>query len=119
MKKPRIKQVKKPWGGFDEFATNQKCTVKVITVNAGGKLSLQAHKRRNELWVALDSGLAAEIMGKKKRMAVGNPVFVPRGAKHRIHGGKRKARFLEVSFGRFSEKDITRFEDKYGRVGKR
>ncbi len=113
MKKP--KTVRKPWGKFEEFATNEKATVKIITVNKGGVLSLQSHRRREELWVALDSGLTAIINGKKKKLAKGKVVIVPRRAKHRMLASK-KARFLEVSFGHFNELDIKRYEDKYGRV---
>ena len=34
---------------------------------------------------------------------------------HRLKGGKKKAQVLEISFGKFSEKDLVRLEDKYGR----
>ena len=112
--KQRPKTVKKPWGRFDEYAKNEKVTVKIITVNTGGILSLQSHKNRKELWVALDSGLTATINNREKKLAKGQIAIIRKHAKHRIQAS-RKARFLEVSFGSFDENDIKRYEDKYGR----
>ncbi len=114
---PKHKTVLKPWGKFEEYATNKECTVKIITVNKGGVLSLQSHKKRKELWVALEEGLTAVINGKRKKLGKGETIIVPKKAKHRIMAS-RKARFLEISFGHFDENDITRYEDIYWRVKK-
>ncbi len=113
MKRPET--VKKPWGKFEEFTHNEKTTVKIITVKKGGILSLQSHRNRKELWVALDEGLVAMIGGKRKKLHIGQMAIVPRHARHRIMSS-RNARFLEISFGGFDENDIVRYEDAYGRV---
>ena len=115
MKKPKPKTVSKPWGKFIEYATNKKVTVKIIHVKKGGKLSLQSHKNRTEFWVALDEGLTVLVNGRKKRLKKGETAFVPRKAKHRVIASKN-ARFLEIAYGKFDEKDIKRFEDVYGRA---
>jgi len=112
-KRPKI--VKKPWGKFEEYTTNEKTTVKIITVNKEAILSLQSHKNRKELWLALDPGLTALIGNRKTRLKKGEIIMVPKKARHRIMASK-KARFLEISFGKFDENDITRYEDKYGRA---
>ncbi len=109
------KTINKPWGKFDEYCTNEKVTVKIISVNAEEILSLQSHKHRDELWIALDKGLIAEINGKKIELAIGQEVRIPAKTKHRISATKN-ARFLEISFGEFDEEDIIRYEDKYGRT---
>lgn len=108
------KEVKRPWGKFNTYAFNEKCTVKIITVNKGQILSLQKHKHRSERWIALDSGLTAQIGNKKIKLKLGQIVNIPKNTKHRVSSTK-KARFLEVSFGKFDEKDEIRLEDKYGR----
>ncbi len=113
--KGQVKVVLKPWGKFEEYATNARVTVKIITVKKGGVLSLQSHKGREEHWVALDAGLTAIINGRKRKLKKGQTVVVPRRARHRMMAS-RTARFLEVSFGHFDEEDITRYEDRYGRV---
>lgn len=114
-KKPKV--VQKPWGKFEEFATNKKVTVKIITVKKGGILSLQSHNHRSEMWVALDDGLSAQVHGKKIKMKPGQIVRIPKKAKHRISSVKT-ARFLEISSGKFDENDIIRYSDIYGRVSK-
>lgn len=115
-KKPLV--VQKPWGKFSQYTHNEKTTVKIIEVKKGESLSLQSHRQRDELWVALDDGLIVEINGKKTRAKKGREFFIPRRAKHRLSATKN-ARALEIAFGKFDEKDITRYEDKYGRQGTR
>ncbi len=113
-----IKTVKKPWGSFTRYTLNRKITVKIIEVKRGGKLSLQSHRNRDELWVALDDGIYTEIEGRTRKLSRGERVFVPRNSLHRLWSS-RNARVLEVSFGDFDERDIKRYEDIYGRAGRR
>ena len=115
MKKLKIATVKRPWGKFEQFVHNKKCTVKVITVKAGEMLSLQSHKKRAELWYALDSGLKVVKGSRKFTLKKGQTVFINRNEKHRLIGSGKGGRILEVSFGSFNEKDEKRYEDKYGR----
>ena len=91
---------------------------KILTLNPRQKLSLQSHTQRDELWVALDPGLEAVVGRKKIKLKVGQRVFIRRGVKHSLQSlnRKRKARVLEISFGKFDEKDITRYDDIYGRI---
>lgn len=110
------KYTKKPWGGFSQYAFNEQCTVKIIEVKKGETLSLQSHKNRDELWIALDEGLKIEIDCECCGSKPGGEYFIPKGSKHRLSSIDRDARLLEVSFGEFDEDDITRYEDKYGRT---
>lgn len=109
---------KRPWGQFQQLVLNKQCTVKILTVNPKQRLSLQSHQKRDELWVALDSGLEAQIGKKTIRLKEGQRIFIPRKAKHSLRSVKKKGRVLEISFGFFAEKDEKRFEDIYGRAGR-
>ena len=40
----------RPWGGFRVFVHNEPCTVKILTVNPGARLSDQRHAQRSEYW---------------------------------------------------------------------
>jgi mannose-6-phosphate isomerase len=53
--------VEKPWGKFEQYTQNILSTVKVITIQPGGALSLQYHHLRDELWVVLDAGAKIEL----------------------------------------------------------
>ena len=107
--------IEKPWGKFEQYSHNEKSTVKIISVKKGEILSLQSHEKRDELWVALEEGLTAIINGKEISLKKGQTVYIPKKTKHRIKASK-DARFLEISFGEFDEKDIIRYEDNYGRI---
>lgn len=110
-----IKQDDRPWGGFRQFAHNALCTVKILTVDAGETLSLQSHRRRDELWVVLDPGLRVEIDGTEHLPEPGDEFVIVRGSRHRLGSAGSRGRVLEISFGEFDEDDIERYEDVYGR----
>jgi mannose-6-phosphate isomerase len=110
-----VKEVKRPWGKFRQYALNEKCTVKVLTVKPNSILSKQVHKKRNELWIILDEGLQVEVGNRKFTAKKNQEIMIKKGTAHRIGSKRKGGRFLEVSFGTFDEKDEIRLEDKYGR----
>ena len=109
-----MKEVKRPWGNFKQFVLNQKCTVKIIEVNSGEELSLQKHKKRNELWYFLEPAVVY-LKNKKIKVNEGSIINVHKNTLHQIIALKNKTRLLEIAFGDFDEKDIIRLSDKYGR----
>ncbi len=113
----KIFTIKRPWGKFEQFTHNEQTTVKILTIEKGQRISKQRHKNREELWIALDDGLIAEIDEKLTELKKGNKILVPKGSIHRITA-KETARFLEISYGEFDELDIERLSDEYGRVSK-
>jgi mannose-6-phosphate isomerase len=110
-----IVEDERPWGRFRRYTLDEPTTVKLITVEAGQELSLQRHQHRDELWVVLDAGLRVRVGDRTYVAAAGEEYFIPRGTVHRVSGGDRTARFLEVAYGSFDEDDIERLEDRYGR----
>jgi mannose-6-phosphate isomerase len=115
-RRPGVVVDHRPWGWFRRFACNETCTVKLIAVDPGERLSLQRHQHRDELWVVLDDGLQVEIDDRLVTAAAGDEFFIPRGTLHRVSAGLTGGRFLEVCFGHFDETDIERLEDAYGRA---
>ncbi len=109
-----MKTVKKPWGLFRRFVLNKKCTVKILEVNPNQKLSLQKHKKRKETWFFLTPGYV-QVGKKKTKVKKGELVQINKNVAHRLFAEKKKVEVLEISEGQFSEKDVTRLEDKYGR----
>ncbi len=106
----------RPWGTFTQFVSNEVVTVKTISVEAGHRLSLQRHEHRGEMWTMLDVPIVVTVGERTWTAQVGETVWVPRGAIHRIaNSGDRPGRILEVGFGFFDEADIERLEDDYAR----
>ena len=106
----------RPWGMFETYVRNQACSVKVITIKAGQQLSLQSHRFRSEWWIVLDDVMDVELDGRRFTLRRSEEVFIPVGSKHRVFGLETPCRWLEISFGKFDEDDIIRYEDAYGRV---
>jgi mannose-6-phosphate isomerase len=106
----------RPWGQFTVFALNQPASVKIITVAAGARLSLQRHAVRAETWLVLDPGLEVVVDDRTWRPVPGEVVQVPRGAMHRMSATAEQVRVLEVVLDPFDEDDIERLDDEYGRA---
>ncbi|HXO75337.1 MAG TPA: hypothetical protein VN824_08890, partial [Puia sp.] len=59
--KPEVAFVTRPWGTFKQFANNQDCTVSLMSVLPGRRLSLQSHTGRAELWIVIDDGAQVQV----------------------------------------------------------
>ncbi len=108
-------QEKRPWGGFEQFTLNEISTVKILTIKAKKRLSLQKHKNRKEFWRVLDNPVKVtigdkEIVGKK-----GDEFMINKNTNHRLEGLESEGHILEIAFGKFDEKDIIRIDDDFGR----
>ena len=106
----------RPWGKFRRFPHEDAGSIKIITVEPGGRLSLQYHEGRAEFWVVLDAGLEITVGDRVWLAAPNEEIFIPRGAAHRVRNvGAAAARFMEIWIGRSSESDIVRLSDDYQR----
>ena len=114
--KPEIKFVTRPWGSFKQFANNEDCTVSLMTVLPGQRLSLQSHTGRAELWIVIDDGAIVQVGESVKEYKAGDEIWIPANEKHRLScDGDKRVRVLEVAFGNWQQDDITRYGDDYGR----
>ena len=111
-----VLDIERPWGHTRQLALNRPCTVKVITVEPGRRVSLQRHAERAELWQVLDGPLLVQVGEHEELMDDGALIEIPVGVPHRVgNPGPGLGRFLEVCLGRFDEQDIERLADDYGR----
>lgn len=114
--KPAAPFVERPWGGFSQYAFNEGCTVSMMTVKPGQRLSLQSHTGRAELWIILDDGALVQIDEDTRQCKAGDEVWIPANARHRLTSpSDRSIRVLEVAFGNWQQADITRYSDDYAR----
>ncbi len=108
--------VKKPWGQFDQFTHNEISTVKILSVNQGGSLSLQYHDHRSEFWRII-SGHPTVTVGDKVVVAKpGDEFIIKELEQHHLEAPSDAVQVLEIAFGNFDEEDIVRIKDKYGRA---
>jgi mannose-1-phosphate guanylyltransferase/mannose-6-phosphate isomerase len=114
--KPAVTSATRPWGGFSQYAFNQDCTVSLMTVKPGQRLSLQSHTARAELWVVIDDGAIIQQGDHVAHYRAGDEVWIPANSRHRLScDGPNPVRVLEVAFGNWQQGDITRYEDDYAR----
>lgn len=114
--KPEIAFVERPWGDFKQFAFNEECTVSLMTVLPGQRLSLQSHTGRAELWIVLDQGALVQVADDIREYSPGDEIWIPANERHRLTcAGDKPVRVLEVAFGNWQQADITRYEDDFKR----
>jgi mannose-6-phosphate isomerase-like protein (cupin superfamily) len=108
--------VEKPWGKFEQFTHDEISTVKIITVNAGGSLSLQKHEGRTEFWYVISGHPTVTLGDHVVQANPGDELNIEKKEPHRLEAPKDMVQVLEIAHGIFDESDITRLEDKYGRT---
>jgi mannose-6-phosphate isomerase len=114
--KPPVDQVQRPWGSFKQYAHNTECTVSLMTVQPGMRLSLQSHTGRGELWIVLDDGAQVQVGEQIRPCKPGDELWIPANEKHRLACvGPQPVRVLEVAFGNWQQDDITRYADDFRR----
>jgi mannose-1-phosphate guanylyltransferase/mannose-6-phosphate isomerase len=114
--KPFVEYVERPWGNFKQFAHNVPCTVSLMQVQPGQRLSLQSHTGRAELWIVLDEGAVVQVGEEIKTCKPYDEIWIPANERHRLScEGEQPVRVLEVAFGNWQQDDITRYEDDYNR----
>jgi mannose-6-phosphate isomerase len=113
----------KPWGHELIFAANEGRYIgKIIHVNAGGSLSLQYHRKKEETIsviageALIQHGPAADRL-TDERFGPGDTIHLPPGVLHRITA------ISDLDFAESStadpgwREDVVRLEDRYGRAG--
>lgn len=113
--------VQRPWGSYTVLEEGPGFKVKRVTVNPGGRLSLQMHHQRSEHWVVI-AGTARVTRGEEIfDLEVGQSTAIPVKTQHRLENpGHETVHIIEVQNGPYlGEDDIVRFKDDYGRDVKR
>jgi mannose-1-phosphate guanylyltransferase/mannose-6-phosphate isomerase len=116
--KPPVAFVERPWGSFKQYANNRECTVSLMTVKPGQRLSLQSHTGRAELWIVIDDGALVQVGESVRAYRAGDEIWIPANEKHRLacNAGAQPVRVLEVAFGNWQQEDIKRYEDDFKRA---
>ena len=108
----------RPWGAYTVLEEGPGYKVKRVTVNPGGRLSLQMHHQRSEHWVVI-AGTARVTRGEEVfDLMVSQSTAIPKETRHRLENqGTEVLHIIEVQNGPYlGEDDIVRFQDDYGRT---
>ena len=113
------KRVDKPWGHEVHWVVTDRYVGKLIAIDAGRRLSLQYHERKDESIYVIRGRLRLHLEGVDGAMTVrelgpGDFARVPVGRRHRFEAID-DVELIEVSTPELD--DVVRVEDDYGRVG--
>ncbi|HEU5408483.1 MAG TPA: mannose-1-phosphate guanylyltransferase/mannose-6-phosphate isomerase, partial [Nitrospira sp.] len=110
--------VQRPWGSYTVLEEGPGFKVKRVTVNPGGRLSLQLHHQRSEHWVVISGTARVTREQDVFDLHVGESTAIPVNTKHRLENpGQETVHIIEVQNGPYlGEDDIVRFKDDYGRI---
>ncbi len=107
----------RPWGHFRMLDTGPGFVVKALLVKGEQRLSMQLHRLRSERWTVAMGNAVATVRGVKHALEVGETIFIPVGAPHRLaNRAKEPLVVIEVQIGECREEDIVRVDDDYGRA---
>ena len=107
-----------PWGRCRTIDCGDRFQVKRITVDPGGRLSLQKHHHRAEHWIVV-RGTALVQRGPDRSLLTENEsIYIPIGTEYRLENpGKLPLELIEVRSGAYlGQDDIVRLADDYGRA---
>ena len=89
----------RPWGEYWVLEVNDTHKVKRIQVNPGGRLSLQYHFKRGEVWTIVSGVGTITINDDIKDYKAGEVAQIPQGAHHRIENKTNEpVVFVEVQY---------------------
>ncbi len=107
----------RPWGSFKNLLDERGYKVKKMTVNPNSRLSLQLHRKRNEVWHILSGTGEMQVGNAVWDVEAGDRVEICKLEAHRItNEGDAPLVILELQTGDCQENDIIRIEDDYGRT---
>lgn len=107
----------RPWGTYQTISQDKQYQAKLITVNPGGRLSLQKHFKRAEHWVVVEGVPTVTVDDSVKEYQVGEHIYIPLEAVHRLENfTDDMVKIVEVQVGSYlGEDDIVRLDDVYKR----
>ncbi|HET7027350.1 MAG TPA: cupin domain-containing protein [Candidatus Limnocylindrales bacterium] len=112
-------RVRKPWGEERIWVHTDQYAGKVLTIEAGKRLSLQYHEAKDEAILVLSGRLRLHLEDAGGRMREidlepGESRRIPVGRRHRFEALER-TELIEVSGPQLD--DVVRVEDDFGREG--
>jgi len=113
------RRVDKPWGNELIWVLTDRYCGKIITIEAGKRLSLQRHKKKDEAVLLLSGRLRLHLeddSGTIQPIDLGprDALRVPAGRIHRFEALER-CELVEISTPELD--DVERLEDDFGREG--
>lgn len=96
----------RPWGSFQQFVSNQRVTVRIITLHPGHQFPPQPPEQRGRLWQSLDAPIDVRVGQRRWIAQPGETIWVPGNTTHSAGTScAATGRLLEVTFGHLEQND--------------
>jgi mannose-6-phosphate isomerase-like protein (cupin superfamily) len=106
----------RPWGIWVDWYRTPEAALKCMVVRPGGRMSLQRHRERREIWRILSGRGEDQGTSPPTPLTPGKTHVVETGAVHRIaNTGTEPLVIVELQMGHCREEDIERLADDYRR----
>ncbi|MDR1195570.1 MAG: phosphomannose isomerase type II C-terminal cupin domain [Endomicrobium sp.] len=104
--------VKRQWGEYKVIHTDERFTIKTLTILPGKCTSLQTHKYRHEHWIVVQGKIVVALDKKTYKLEENDYIYIKKGSKHKLSNkGKKTAILTETQQGNvLDENDIVRFD---------
>ncbi|MDQ4074167.1 MAG: phosphomannose isomerase type II C-terminal cupin domain [Thermoproteota archaeon] len=106
----------RPWGKFEKYIENQKCTVKILYLQPNAQTSVQYHSLRDEWWKVIKGSVLIMVDNQEYKLKENDSFSIKKGLVHQIINLEHVSWILEISTGEFKEQDIVRVKDIYNRT---
>ena len=109
-----VRRIEKPWGYEIVYGLTDRYCGKLLFIRKGEQLSLQFHRRKDEVVYVQEGEIELEVAGETEIVGAGRAFrFVP-STVHRWRA-LEDTTILEVSTPELD--DVVRLDDRYGRGG--
>lgn len=108
----------KRWGSYKvldyiTYSDGVKSLTKHLSIFAGGAISYQIHKFRDEIWTIVDGEGEAVLDGAHRKVVRGDVIYIRKGQLHTMRAVS-DLHFIEVQIGvELQEDDIERYEYRW------
>ncbi len=109
---PEARRIDKPWGHEEWLVVGERVAMKRLVVEAGHRLSLQYHEKKEEAWLMIRGRARVRYGEIEGELLPGHVVHVPPGVVHRLEAVE-EVEILEVSTTELD--DVVRVEDDFDR----
>ena len=93
-----VMYAEKSWGSYRVLDIEDAGMTVKVTLMPGHSMNYHSHERRDEIWTVIDGEGVAIVDGDRRKVVVGDTVFLPRGCKHTIQA-TTLLKVMEVQVG--------------------
>jgi len=108
-------QVYCSWGHYEILLSINNICVRLLVLNPGARLALQAHQYRDEHWIVIEGEASVLRDDRTFVLPISYTIDIPKLSKHQlVNRSNQELRMIEVQFGaRLEDHDVIFYDDAH------